>query len=228
MAIAKQVMIFIVEGPTEETALAQILSRIFSTGQIKFEIVHGDITTERRLNPRERVRGLVLQSLKLNGYRWKDIARIVQISDTDGAFIPDECVRESDDGEIHYGEDGICAGNVDVLRERNARKKRAMRELAGISTITYQGTGIPYSMYFFSRNMEHALHNVSEELSDNKKVQLAQQFRRRYATHIDEFKKFIASANVAIDGDYRETWQRIGSGTASLHRGIEFAFAHCQ
>lgn len=181
--------------------------------------MHGDITTERRLNPRERVRGLVLQSLKLNGYRWKDIARIVQISDTDGAFIPDECVRESDDGEIHYGEDGICAGNVDVLRERNARKKRAMRELAGISTITYQGTGIPYSMYFFSRNMEHALHNVSEELSDNKKVQLAQQFRRRYATHIDEFKKFIASANVAIDGDYRETWQRIGSGTASLHRG---------
>ena len=138
MAIAKQVMIFIVEGPTEETALAQILSRIFSTGQIKFEIVHGDITTERRLNPRERVRGLVLQSLKLNGYRWKDIARIVQISDTDGAFIPDECVRESDDGEIHYGEDGICAGNVDVLRERNARKKRAMRELAGISTITYK------------------------------------------------------------------------------------------
>lgn len=127
MAIAKQVMIFIVEGPTEETALAQILSRIFSTGQIKFEIVHGDITTERRLNPRERVSGLVLQSLKLNGYRWKDIARIVQISDTDGAFIPDECVRESDDGEIHYGEDGICAGNVDVLRERNARKKRAIR-----------------------------------------------------------------------------------------------------
>ena len=31
MVIAKQVMIFIVEGPTEETALAQILSRIFST-----------------------------------------------------------------------------------------------------------------------------------------------------------------------------------------------------
>lgn len=46
MATAKQVMIFIVEGPTEETALAQILSRIFSTSQIKFEIVHGDITIE--------------------------------------------------------------------------------------------------------------------------------------------------------------------------------------
>ena len=97
-------------------------NQFISTSQIKFEIVHGDITTERRSNPGERVRGLVLQSLKLNGYRWKDIARIVQISYTDGAFIPDECVRESDDGEIHYGEDGICAGNVDVLRERNARK----------------------------------------------------------------------------------------------------------
>lgn len=39
-------LIFIVEGPTEEAALAQILSRIFSTSQIKFEIVHGDITIE--------------------------------------------------------------------------------------------------------------------------------------------------------------------------------------
>lgn len=42
----KTQLIFIVEGPTEEAALAQILSRIFSTSQIKFEIVHGDITIE--------------------------------------------------------------------------------------------------------------------------------------------------------------------------------------
>lgn len=137
----------------------------------------------------------------------------------DGALIPDECVKESDDGENHYGEDEIYAGNADAMRERNTRKKRAMRELAGISAIAYQGTGVPYSLYFFSRNMEHALHNVSEELSDGEKVRLAQRFRRQYAKRIDEFKKFIASAEVAVDGNYRETWQHIGEGSSSLHRG---------
>lgn len=219
MTAAKKVMIFIVEGPTEETALAQILSRIFSTSQIKFEIVHGDITTEYGSNPRERVRDFVLQSLSRNGYRWKDIARIVQIGDTDGTFIPDEDMKESDDGKTHYGENEIYAGNVDTMRKRNARKKHAMRELAGISAITYSRTSVPYSLYFFSRNMEHALHNRSGELSDGEKVQLAQQFRRQYARNIDEFKKFITSAEVAVDGDYRETWQRISEGSASLHRG---------
>lgn len=219
MANIKQVMIFIVEGPTEETALAQILSRIFSTNQVKFEIVHGDITNMRGADPRERVRDFILQSLGRNGYRWKDIVRIVQIGDTDGAFIPDAYVKESQDGGIHYGEDEIYAVDVDAMRKRNARKKRAMEELAGISVITYKGTGVPYSIYFFSRNMEHALHDESGELGTEQKVRLAQRFRRRYASRIDEFKQFITSPEVANDGDYREIWRRIGEGTASLRRG---------
>ena len=219
MAAAKKVMIFIVEGPTEETALAQILSRIFSTNQIKFEIVHGDITTEYKSDPRESVRDFVIQSLSRNGYHWKDIARIIQIGDTDGAFIQDECVKESDDGKTHYEEKEIYVGNVEAMRERNTRKKYAMKRLAGISAITYNRISVPYSMYFFSRNMEHALHDVSEELSNDEKVRLAQRFRRQYAKRIDEFKKFIASAEVAVDGNYRETWQHISEGSSSLHRG---------
>ena len=40
-----------------------------------------------------------------------------------------------------------------------------------------------------------------------------------FANAGDNLLEVARGANVAIDGDYRETWQRIGSGTASLHRG---------
>ena len=134
-------------------ALAKILSGIFSTSQVKFEIVHGDIMTENRANPRECVRDFVRQSLNRNGYRWKDIIQIIQIGDTDGAFIPDEYVKKSDGDEIRYGEDEICVGDVGRIRKRNARKRQAMKKLASISSITYNRVCIRYISSLATWNM---------------------------------------------------------------------------
>ena len=41
----KKVMLFIVEGPTDETSLSTVLNRIFSSSTVKFQVVHGDILT---------------------------------------------------------------------------------------------------------------------------------------------------------------------------------------
>ena len=41
----KKVMLFIVEGPTDETSLSTVLNRIFSSATVKFQVVHGDILT---------------------------------------------------------------------------------------------------------------------------------------------------------------------------------------
>ena len=38
----KKIMLFIVEGPTDETSLSTVLSRIFSSDTVKFQVVHGD------------------------------------------------------------------------------------------------------------------------------------------------------------------------------------------
>ena len=41
----KKVMLFIVEGPTDETSLSTVLNRIFSSATVKFQVIHGDILT---------------------------------------------------------------------------------------------------------------------------------------------------------------------------------------
>ena len=39
----KKIILFIVEGPSDETSLSTVLSRIFSSSSVKFQVIHGDI-----------------------------------------------------------------------------------------------------------------------------------------------------------------------------------------
>ena len=41
----KKVMLFIVEGPSDETSLSTVLNRIFNSSTVKFQVVHGDVLT---------------------------------------------------------------------------------------------------------------------------------------------------------------------------------------
>ena len=46
MLKAKKVIFVIVEGPTDEDALSSVLKAIFSSAEVHFQVIHGDITTE--------------------------------------------------------------------------------------------------------------------------------------------------------------------------------------
>ena len=48
MSKAKKVIFVIVEGPTDEDALSSVLKQIFSSAEVHFHVIHGDITTEDR------------------------------------------------------------------------------------------------------------------------------------------------------------------------------------
>ena len=41
----KKVVLFLVEGVSEETALGLPMKNYFETNEVRFEVVHGDITT---------------------------------------------------------------------------------------------------------------------------------------------------------------------------------------
>ena len=77
---------------------------------------------------------------------------------------------------------------------------------------------IPYSIYYFSRNMEHVLHNVATELTDDQKIELADAFADRYEENPMDFVAFIESEEVAVPGGYTQTWTFIREGTNSLNR----------
>ena len=66
--------------------------------------------------------------------------------------------------------------------------------------------------------MEHALHNMSTELTDDQKVELADAFAEKYEKNPMGFVDFIESDEVAVAGNYAQTWSFIRTGTNSLNR----------
>lgn len=228
MATEKKVLLFVVEGPTEETALAGIMEGIFATNRIFFDVVHGDITAQGNgsKKPRERVRDLVITQMGRNkGYGWNDLERIVQICDTDGAFVTDDKVLLSAGSGIEYTDISILTPNPEGIRRRNCEKADAMRQLSHVHALTYRKKSVPYGLYYFSRNMEHALHGRGETLTDRAKVELANEFRRRFDGDPEGFKEFANSADVLIPGEYRQTWDYLEDEAHSLERGSNIALA---
>lgn len=222
VAKEKKVILFVVEGDTEETALAGAMESAFSNDRIFFDIVRGDLTTQKDAgkNPRERVRNRVLAHIERNnGYGWNDLERIVQIGDTDGAFVPDSSVLSSDGTAVDYTESSILAPDPAGICLRNKQKALAMRQLARISSLTYRKKSVPYGLYFFSRNMEHALHGEAGILTRDKKIELANKFRRMYGNDPEGFAKLLKSEDVLVAGDYAQTWAYLEKGSHSLERG---------
>ena len=66
--------------------------------------------------------------------------------------------------------------------------------------------------------MEHVLHNVATELTDDQKVELADAFADQYEKNPIAFIDFMESDEVAVAGTYTQTWTFIKEGTNSLNR----------
>ena len=80
---------------------------------------------------------------------------------------------------------------------------------------------IPYSVYFLSCNLEHVLHNVQNVLPEEK-MKYATSFSDKYVDNIDDFIKFMNSNEIAVNGNYDETWDFIKQNNNSLNRHCNF------
>ncbi len=218
MAKTKKVIFVIVEGPTDEDALSSVLKQIFSTAEVHFHVIHGDITTEDGIsasNAKSYVAKRIMSEMKKYAYKDGDILKIVHLIDTDGAFIPGNLIKPRNKKGIQYFEDHIETGEVTYIQRRNQKKSSVVASLCSTGKMK---TKIPYSIYYFSRNMEHVLHNVAIELTSNQKVEMADAFADQYEKKPQDFITFIKSDEVAVEGNYTETWKFIREGTNSLNR----------
>ena len=77
----KKIMLFIVEGPTDETALSTVLSRIFSSDTVRFQVVHGDVLTQDFVGPDKMVAAVNEQIKRFRGniYRPGDFCKVVHL-----------------------------------------------------------------------------------------------------------------------------------------------------
>ncbi len=217
MAKTKKVILFIAEGPTDEAALSPILKKIFQSSVVHFHVVHGDITTEfesESTNAVKTVNEHIKSEMDKYAYKRSDLIRIIHLVDTDGAFIPNENIVFAEVEKLHYGENEIMSKNVQGTLYRNEKKQRVLGKLSATPMIA----GTPYSVYYFSRNLEHVLHNNSGSLNDDEKIGCADDFVDTYIDDTDGFVAFLSDSDFTVQGTYGETWHFIRQGTNSLHR----------
>ncbi len=84
----KKVVAVIVEGPSDENAIGGILKEYFSTEEIQFAVVHGDITSDHNTKVDEvisKIDNLIAGIKSKYGYVWEDFNRIIHIADSNVA-----------------------------------------------------------------------------------------------------------------------------------------------
>lgn len=213
----KKVVAFIVEGPSDESALGTIMKEYFSSNEVQFVVVHGDITLKDYVSVdsilvkiNDRIEGI---KSKYRYYQ-EDFIKIIHIADMDGVYIPDTNVQEADVQEVQYYEDHIDTKNVNAIIKRNKRKRGILYKLRKTAKVN----GIPYRIYFNSCNLEHVLYQKLKDFTDEDKQILSDDFADRYDGKVDEFIEFISDPAVAVPGTYQKTWDYIEKDKNSLNR----------
>lgn len=208
---------FIVEGSSDEAALGTILKEYFSNNEVRFVVVHGDITVNNYVsmdNILNKINELIGGIRKKYRYSLEDFLRIIHIADTDGVYISKEDVKEADVEDIHYYIDHIDAKDVEAIRRRNQKKGEILFKLRKTGKVN----GIPYRIYFNSCNLEHVLYGELKDFSDEEKELLSDDFAEKYEGKIEEFISFISDSSFAVAGTYQKTWDYIQKDRNSLNR----------
>lgn len=215
---AKKVVLIIVEGPTDEDALGVIFERFFDKETVRVKVVHGDITTEKLVtstNILNRITEIVQQSLKEYKLHKTDLQRVIHLVDTDGAFVPDSAVIfDEHAAKPFYTLTEIKTAHRDGILLRNNQKKENLEKL---HTTKHIWKDIPYSVFYLSSNLEHALYDKLN-LSDEEKEQYALQFYRRYKDDIPSFIDFICNSDFSVVDGYLPSWGYIKKDLRSLER----------
>ena len=216
----KKIVFVIVEGPSDEEALGVLLNRIYDSRTVYVQVMYCDITTESDVNASNVVskNGNVVRKYAGRTFKAGDFGRIIHITDTDGAFIPNDAVVE-DVAAVKpiYSATEIRTQRKSGIENRNLRKRECLSRLSSVSRIW----GVPYQIYYMSCNLDHALYGKLNSTDDEKEAD-AFAFAKRYRDDIPGFMKYIGESEFSVAGSYPQSWQYIREGLHSLERHTNF------
>ena len=221
MKTRKKGVILIVEGVNEQVALGGILQRLADELNLRISVVNGDVTADYGSDPstiRRKLGDLVKKEMQRSSFRKEDVACVLQLMDTDGAFVPSSAIierptenetrkRRGGDQErsFQYTEKNIYAKSREKVEERNTCKARNMMLLRGMR----ETCGICYAAFYMSRNMEHVIADEGGNLTPEAKDRIAEQFNDMFEEDLPMFKKFINESAIAkFDTKTGDFWQR--------------------
>ncbi len=221
-----KVLLFIVEGPSDEASLAPALEQIVTDSKVKFKVMRADLTSDYDStvdNIERRIKELGVKRFLTDNPQFSsnDICGIVHIVDLDGAFIDDNLVIQDDVEDVQYYDDKIvCKNREKFLRGKN-NKEANLLHLSSILKISIPfGVIVPYSIFYMSCNLDHVLHNKRNSTKQQKQAD-SLVFADNYDDP-EKFEAFFNGSDIKISGTYQETWEHIQIELNSLKRGSNF------
>lgn len=145
---SKKVVIFIVEGITDEISIGYIITKLNKDNKVFFQIVNKDITSDYSSDSYNIIKKLneqIKYSIEEKHFKRSDIIKVVHLVDTDGVYAKEESIKYKDIEKVEYESENIYTNNVDKIRERNKRKSQILDKLSNTKVINK----IPYEVYFF-------------------------------------------------------------------------------
>lgn len=229
MANRKKIILFLVEGSTDEQSLALPLEALYQDHlRLNMRITDGDITSRRGVTQQNAVKtvgNIIKNYAQQYKLRKEDFYQIIHIMDTDGFAVPDTKVQE-DLSQMHpcYRENGILTCRPDKIRDRNHQKQMIISKLLSTHLIW----GCSYQICYMSCNLEHVLHNCAN-VPDEEKNKLAKRFEKQYSSQNYEFIRFFQLAYpVNIPKEWSVSWSFISQGMNSLMRYSNLCLAFPQ
>ncbi len=226
---SKKIILFLVEGITEQTCLAYTISKLLNNGQVEFAVLSGDITTRKGIsisNAAAKV-GDIVRNYASRTFRASDFLEVVHLVDMDGAYISDDRVAlktedtpkdPSKPQRPYYSNEQIYTNNIESILQRNHQKADILDKLIEIDKVWKT---IPYSIYYFSCNLDHIMHDNSN-LPEREKYKYAHSFDTRYAHDPKAFLNFILHTDFAVEQKYEDAWEFIKADNNSLKRYTNF------
>ena len=227
----KKVVFLLFEGPSDYNAFYIPISRLFEEIDEEIEVIYGfiedkdqemgDITSKYGVNPTtiEDVLNKIVFKPNLNreGLYPKDLLRVIQFVDMDGAYVSDDMiVYDESCSKTKYGEK-IYTDDVDKIIERNQRKRANLDYLTNLTEIKVSSKKIPYEVYYSSVNLEHVISDIS--CFEGSKNNNAKEFCQDQAATTEGFNRFFNGIlPKTTDISYDTSWEFIKQNDNSLKR----------
>lgn len=101
----KKVVVFIVEGPSDEAALGSIFKEFFSGNEVRFVVVYGDITLKDYVSENNiliKINEQIEKKKVKYRYRQDDFIKIIHIVDMDGVYIKESDVKKAEIESVQF------------------------------------------------------------------------------------------------------------------------------
>lgn len=196
------VILFIVEGPSDHSALIPYIQERLQKLKLKVTVkeMHGDILTEYIKNTKE----YKINSSNVKGELKKSISSYFNL-----ASVKAERIKLSDIIKVYYVTDIDYCFSEKQSHHKN--KSECLSKIFNFNTINLiKKNEIPFETIFFSKNLEHVTYGEEKEFSNLEKEKMAIEFSEKALADDTFFTKvFKSDNNLKIWESYRESYEGI-------------------